>query len=93
VAEDGEHGLDVALAERRGDLLGGPVLALLPPELGEDPALQRENGGRGLLPGLDPGLVIRVDADERSRWSASSRSDVFERSTRSESDGTWRERA
>ena len=38
VAEDGEDGLDVGLGERGRDLLGRPELALLRPQVREDPA-------------------------------------------------------
>src|SRR5688572_22559962 len=31
----------------------------------DEPRLEREHGGRGLLPGLHAGLVVRVDADAR----------------------------
>ena len=57
----------------------------------------RFSSGLAIAPASSASIAAKAAgnavARSGSRWSASSGSDVFERSTRSESDGTWRERA
>ena len=48
------------------DLLGGLRLVAVGLEVREHFGLHLEYAGRGLLAGLDAGLVVRVDADELS---------------------------